>query len=55
MQPKPLAADHADALMIMACGQPIPYSQARIADDADQPSDEVRESGGPRSLDDVRS
>jgi acyl-CoA synthetase (AMP-forming)/AMP-acid ligase II len=37
MQPKPLAADHADALSIMACGQPIPYCKVRIADDADKP------------------
>jgi acyl-CoA synthetase (AMP-forming)/AMP-acid ligase II len=35
-QPVPLAADHADALAIMAVGQPVPYSRVRIADDADQ-------------------
>src|SRR5688500_16786068 len=35
-QPVPLATDHADALAIMAVGQPVPYSRVRIADDADQ-------------------
>jgi acyl-CoA synthetase (AMP-forming)/AMP-acid ligase II len=35
-QPKPLPREHADALSIMAVGQPIPYSKVRIADDADQ-------------------
>jgi acyl-CoA synthetase (AMP-forming)/AMP-acid ligase II len=35
-QPMPLATDHADALSIMAVGQPVPYSRVRIADDADQ-------------------
>ena len=35
-QPVPLAADHADALSIMAVGQPVPYSRVRIADDADR-------------------
>jgi acyl-CoA synthetase (AMP-forming)/AMP-acid ligase II len=34
-QPAPLPADHADALSIMAVGQPVPYSRVRIADDAD--------------------
>jgi len=34
-QPVPLPADHADALAIMAVGQPVPYSRAQIADDAD--------------------
>jgi acyl-CoA synthetase (AMP-forming)/AMP-acid ligase II/aryl carrier-like protein len=34
--PAPLPADHADALSIMAVGQPVPYSRVRIADDADQ-------------------
>ncbi len=35
-QPAPLPADHADALSIMAVGQPVPFSKVRIADDADQ-------------------
>src|SRR5689334_8643681 len=35
-QPKPLLREHADALSIMAVGQPVPYSKVRIADDADQ-------------------
>ncbi|HLA72868.1 MAG TPA: non-ribosomal peptide synthetase [Steroidobacteraceae bacterium] len=35
-QPVLLPADHADALAIMAVGQPVPYSRLRIADDADQ-------------------
>ncbi len=35
-QPKALSPDHADALLLMACGQPIPYSKVRIADDADK-------------------
>jgi acyl-CoA synthetase (AMP-forming)/AMP-acid ligase II/aryl carrier-like protein len=35
-QPVLLPADHADALAIMAVGQPVPYSRVRIADDADQ-------------------
>jgi acyl-CoA synthetase (AMP-forming)/AMP-acid ligase II len=35
-QPKPLPREHADALSIMAVGQPIPYSKVRIADDSDQ-------------------
>jgi acyl-CoA synthetase (AMP-forming)/AMP-acid ligase II len=34
-QPAPLPADHADALSIMAVGQPVPFSKVRIADDAD--------------------
>jgi acyl-CoA synthetase (AMP-forming)/AMP-acid ligase II/acyl carrier protein len=34
--PSPLFKEHPDALSIMAVGQPIPYSQVRIADDADQ-------------------
>jgi acyl-CoA synthetase (AMP-forming)/AMP-acid ligase II/aryl carrier-like protein len=34
-QPKPLLREHADALSIMAVGQPIPYCQVRIADDTD--------------------
>jgi acyl-CoA synthetase (AMP-forming)/AMP-acid ligase II/aryl carrier-like protein len=33
--PARLPRDHADALSIMAVGQPIPYSKVRIADDAD--------------------
>jgi acyl-CoA synthetase (AMP-forming)/AMP-acid ligase II/aryl carrier-like protein len=35
-QPVPLPAGHADALSIMAVGQPVPYSRVRIADDADK-------------------
>jgi acyl-CoA synthetase (AMP-forming)/AMP-acid ligase II len=35
-QPAPLLREHADALSIMAVGQPIPYSKVRIADDADR-------------------
>jgi acyl-CoA synthetase (AMP-forming)/AMP-acid ligase II len=35
-QPAPLPANHADALSIMAVGQPVPYSRVRIADDADR-------------------
>jgi acyl-CoA synthetase (AMP-forming)/AMP-acid ligase II/aryl carrier-like protein len=35
-RPSPLPREHADALAIMAVGQPIPYSHVRIADDADQ-------------------
>ena len=35
-QPAPLPTDHADALSIMAVGQPVPFSKVRIADDADQ-------------------
>jgi acyl-CoA synthetase (AMP-forming)/AMP-acid ligase II/aryl carrier-like protein len=34
--PAPLPADHADALSIMAVGQPVPFSKVRIADDADK-------------------
>src|SRR5688572_7129675 len=34
-QPTNLPKDHADALSIMAVGQPIPYSLVRIADDGD--------------------
>src|SRR6185295_16235087 len=34
-QPAPLPKDHADALLLMAVGQPIPYSKVRIADDND--------------------
>jgi acyl-CoA synthetase (AMP-forming)/AMP-acid ligase II/aryl carrier-like protein len=33
--PAPLPKEHADALQLMAVGQPIPYSKVRIADDAD--------------------
>jgi fengycin family lipopeptide synthetase D len=33
--PAPLPKEHADALLLMAVGQPIPYSKVRIADDAD--------------------
>ncbi len=36
VQPKPIPAEHPDALLLMACGQPIPYSKVRIADDADK-------------------
>jgi acyl-CoA synthetase (AMP-forming)/AMP-acid ligase II len=35
-QPAPLPVEHADALSIMAVGQPVPYSKVLIADDADQ-------------------
>jgi acyl-CoA synthetase (AMP-forming)/AMP-acid ligase II len=35
-QPAPLLKEHPDALTIMAVGQPIPYSEVRIDDDADQ-------------------
>jgi acyl-CoA synthetase (AMP-forming)/AMP-acid ligase II/aryl carrier-like protein len=34
--PTSLPQEHADALSLMAVGQPIPYSKVRIADDADQ-------------------
>ena len=34
--PSPLVKEHADALSIMAVGQPIPYSFVRIADDSDR-------------------
>ena len=34
--PSPLLKEHADALSIMAVGQPIPYSFVRIADDSDK-------------------
>jgi len=34
--PAPLPKEHADALLLMAVGQPIPYSKVRIADDADR-------------------
>jgi acyl-CoA synthetase (AMP-forming)/AMP-acid ligase II len=34
--PVPLLKEHADALSVMAVGQPIPYSKVRIADDSDQ-------------------
>ena len=33
--PAPLPKEHADALLLMAVGQPIPYSKVRIADDED--------------------
>ncbi len=36
VQPKPLPDDHPDALLLMACGQPIPYSKVRIADDVEK-------------------
>jgi acyl-CoA synthetase (AMP-forming)/AMP-acid ligase II/aryl carrier-like protein len=35
-QPTPLPADHEDALLLMAVGQPIPYCNVRIADDQDR-------------------
>ncbi|MEO8063333.1 MAG: non-ribosomal peptide synthetase [Pseudomonadota bacterium] len=35
-QPVLLPTDHADALSIMAVGQPVPFSKVRIADDADK-------------------
>ena len=35
-QPVPLPADHADALPIMAVGQPVHFCNARIADEADR-------------------
>jgi acyl-CoA synthetase (AMP-forming)/AMP-acid ligase II/aryl carrier-like protein len=34
--PAPLPKEHADALLLMAVGQPIPYSKVRIADDEDR-------------------
>ncbi|HET9863387.1 MAG TPA: AMP-binding protein, partial [Steroidobacteraceae bacterium] len=34
--PAPLPKEHVDALLLMAVGQPIPYSRVRIADDADR-------------------
>jgi acyl-CoA synthetase (AMP-forming)/AMP-acid ligase II/aryl carrier-like protein len=34
--PAPLPEEHADALLLMAVGQPIPYSKVRIADDEDR-------------------
>jgi len=34
--PAPLPKEHADALLLMAVGQPIPYSKVRIADDQDR-------------------
>jgi acyl-CoA synthetase (AMP-forming)/AMP-acid ligase II/aryl carrier-like protein len=34
-QPAPVPDGHADALSIMAVGQPVPFSKVRIADDAD--------------------
>jgi acyl-CoA synthetase (AMP-forming)/AMP-acid ligase II/aryl carrier-like protein len=34
--PAPLPKEHADALLLMAVGQPIPYSKTRIADDEDR-------------------
>src|SRR5688572_5134927 len=33
--PAPLPKEHADALLLMAVGQPIPYCNVRIADDQD--------------------
>ncbi len=33
--PAPLPKEHADGLLLMAVGQPIPYSKVRIADDND--------------------
>jgi acyl-CoA synthetase (AMP-forming)/AMP-acid ligase II/aryl carrier-like protein len=34
--PAPLPKEHVDALLLMAVGQPIPYSRVRIADDEDR-------------------
>ncbi len=35
-QPRPLPAEHEDALLLMAVGQPIPYCNVRIADEQDR-------------------